>query len=76
MSININGLLLSCGKKSMKGFFIKEDGKKCSNKEAREYIAECQKAGYKVIPFGCSEKECPEFDYFGGGCPGHEINKE
>ena len=76
MSINLNGLLRNYGKKSLKGFFIKEDGKECTNREAREYIAECQKKGYKIIPMGCSDEECPNFDYTGGGCPGHEIIEE
>lgn len=76
MSININGILRNYGKKSLKGFFLKEDGGDCTDKESREYIAECQQKGYKVIPFGYTDEECPGFDYFGGGCPGHEIKEE
>lgn len=76
MSINLNGLLRNYGKKSLKGFFLKEDGKDCTDKEARGYIAECQSKGYKIIPFGCGEEDCPEFDYLGGGCPGHKVNEE
>ena len=22
----------------------------------------------------CDEDECPDFDYFGGGCPGHDVH--
>ncbi len=76
MSINLNGLLRNYGKKSLKGFFVKEDGKECTDRESREYIKECQEKGYKIIPMGCSDEECPNFDYMGGGCPGHEINEE
>ena len=28
--------------------------------------------GHKVLPM-CDEDECPDFDYFGGGCPGHDV---
>ena len=29
--------------------------------------------GHKVLPL-CDEDECPDFDYFGGGCPGHDVH--
>jgi len=73
MSVNIAGLLRNTGKKSMKGFFTKEDGNPCSDQEARIYIAECQNKGWKLIPM--SDK-CEGFDPFGSGCPGHETENE
>ena len=69
MSINIAGLIRNTGKKSMKGFFSNEDGSDCTNKEAREYLAECQAKGWKILPLG----ECDGFDHFGGGCPKHDV---
>ena len=66
MSCNIKGLLRNTGKKSMKGFFTMDNGKDCTDKEARDYLKECLDEGYKVIPFG----ECEGFDYQ-TGCPGH-----
>ena len=43
-----------------------DNGKECTDKEARDYLKECLNKGYKVIPFG----ECEGFDYQ-TGCPGH-----
>ena len=75
MAMNLAGLLRNYGRKSLKGFFFDEKGREISDAECRKYIAECQAKGWKVIPM-CSESECPNFDYFGKGCPGHRITKE
>lgn len=75
MSVNLEGMLRNYKKKSMKGFFLDDKGRELSDKECREYIAECQAKGWKKIPM-CDESECPDFDYFENGCPGHEITKE
>lgn len=72
MCINIEGLIRNTGKKSMKGFFTNDIGKDCTNKESREYLAECQAKGWKVLPMG----ECEGFDYFGKGCPHHEHEEK
>lgn len=75
MSINLSGMLRNYEHESMKGLLLDDNGKELSDKQCRQYIAQCQSKGWKVIPM-CDEKECPGFDYFGGGCPGHEITKE
>lgn len=28
--------------------------------------------GHTCLPM-CAKKDCPDFDYFGKGCPGHDI---
>lgn len=75
MSVNLEGMLRNYKKKSMKGFFLDDKGKEMSDKECREYIRQCQAKGWKKIPM-CDETECPDFDHFENGCPGHEITKE
>lgn len=75
MSINLEGMLRNHKHKSMKGFFLDDKGNEMSDKECREYIAECQAKGWKKIPM-CADEECPDFDHFENGCPGHEITKE
>lgn len=75
MAMNLAGLLRNYGRRSLKGFFFDEKGREMSDAECREYIAECQAKGWKVIPM-CGEAECPNFDHFDKGCPGHRITKE
>ena len=70
MSVDIAGMIRNYGKRSMKGFFNDEEGKELSDSEARKYLADCQKKGWKLIPMG----ECDGFDYLGAGCPGHPID--
>ncbi len=74
-SVNLEGLLRIYRKKSMRGFFLDDKGKELSDKECRDYIAQCQAKGWKKIPM-CDESECPGFDHFEKGCPGHEITRE
>lgn len=72
-SLNLAGALRFFGRKSMKGLFL-DHGKELSDSECRAYISECQSKGWKSIPME-GEDACPDFDYFGGGCPGHEIKE-
>ena len=73
MSVNIRGMLENCRRKSMAGLIIDDDGRELSDKEARDYLYDHLEKGHKVLPM-CDEDECPDFDYFGGGCPGHDIH--
>lgn len=70
MSVNIEGLLRNYKRKSMTGLFTDDDGKVISNEAARNYLAECQQKGWKLLPMS---DNCEGFDHFGGGCPGHEV---
>ncbi len=70
MSINLAGLLRNYKGKKI-NVMEDDNGKTLSDKEARNYIAELQAKGHKLM--SCSN-ECEGFDPFGGGCPGHEIN--
>ena len=70
MCIDIKWLLENkIGKRSLKGFFTKDDGSACTNKEARDYLYDCLKKGYEVLPMG----ECDNFCYQ-KGCQGHPVN--
>ena len=73
MSINIRGMLENCRRKSMTGLIIVDKGRELSDEEARSYLYDHLEKGHKVLPM-CNEDECPDFDYFGGGCPGHDIH--
>ena len=73
MSVNIRGMLENCRRKSMAGLIIDDDGRELSDKEVRDYLYDHLEKGHKVLPM-CDEDECPDFDYFGGGCPGHDIH--
>lgn len=43
-----------------------KDGSDCTDKEVRDYLAECLLKGWKLIPVG----DCSNFDYQ-NGCQGH-----
>ena len=73
MSVNIRGMLDHCRRKSMAGLIIDDKGRELSDEEARNYLYNHLEKGHKVLPM-CDEDECPDFDYFGGGCPGHDIH--
>lgn len=68
MSLNLAGFLRNMGKRKIHRFFQDDKGNYLNDKQAREYIAECQAKGWKVIPM---TDKCEGFDYSGGGCPGH-----
>jgi hypothetical protein len=70
MCMNIEGCLRNNKGRKIK-IFEDENGNFISDKKAREYLAECQAKGWKVIPIG---EPCEGFDYFVGGCPGHLIS--
>ena len=73
MSVNIRGMLDYCRRKSIAGLIIDDKGRGLSDKEAHDYLYDHLEKGHKVLPL-CDEDECPDFDYFGGGCPGHDIH--
>lgn len=69
VSIDIRGMLNIYMHLSMAGAFIVK-GRYMSDKEARNYLHDHLEEGHKVLPM-CGSDKCPDFDYFGGGCPGH-----
>jgi len=70
MGVDIQGFLNNYKRRKMVGLMTDDDGKPMSDKQCREYLAECLSKGWTVLPM-CGLDECPEFDYFGKGCPGH-----
>ncbi len=69
MSINIQGILNNYKGRKIT-IFSDDNGNAVSDSEARKYLAECLAKGWQKIPM-CKDNECPNFDHFGGGCPGH-----
>ncbi len=69
MSMNLEGLLRNYKRKKI-NIFSDDNGRELSDKEARQYIAELQAKGHKLMPMS---DNCEGFDPFGGGCPGHEV---
>lgn len=72
MCVNIRGMLNHFRRKSMAGLIV-DKGRELSDEEARNYLYDHIEKGHKVLPM-CNEDECPNFDYFGGGCPGHDVH--
>lgn len=73
MSINIQGMLNFYRRKSMNGLMTDDNGVPMSDKEVRAELHRHLELGHTLLPM-CDERECPDFDYFGGGCPGHGIH--
>ncbi len=72
MATNIEGLLRNFKRRKLTGLLEDENGRRLGDKEARDFLAECQKKGWKLLP----SAECEGFDHFGGGCPGHEMKEK
>lgn len=73
MSVDIQGFLEHYRKRSMRGLSINDDGKPMNDADARQYLYNHLLQGHTVLPM-CDDKKCPDFDYFGGGCPGHDVH--
>lgn len=71
MSISIEGLLRNYKGRKI-NIFSDDNGITISDADARAEISRLQSLGHKLIP----TTNCDGFDPFGGGCPGHEINKD
>lgn len=74
MSYDIKGVLKLYEGKSMDGLLTVE-GKTLNDSEARQFLNDCIEKGYKCLPMGDSD-DCPNFDYYGGGCPGHPVTDD
>jgi hypothetical protein len=66
VSLSIEGALKSRKKIN---YMQHDDGKRMSDKEARDYLQESLREGKRVLPIS---SECEGFDYI-TGCPGHDI---
>lgn len=70
MCVNVEGMLRNTKGKKIT-FMEHDDGTPMTDREARQFLAECQAKGWKLFPCG----DCEGFDYFGGGCPGHPVDE-
>jgi hypothetical protein len=70
MCVDIQGLLNMYKRRKMVDVMTTDEGRKMSDAECREYLAKCQSNGWTVLPL-VTGAECPDFDYFRHGCPGH-----
>ena len=73
MGVDIKGLLNHYHRKSMKGLMLNDDGRLMTDKEVRAELQRHLSLGHTILP-SCDSKDCPDFDYFGGGCPGHGVH--
>lgn len=74
LAIDLRGLLNNYQGREI-DIFIDDDGRPLSDVQARIYIEQCLAKGWSLIP-SCDDKECPEFDHFFNGCPGHTTKKD
>lgn len=70
MGMSIEGFLRNYKNRKMTGLMTDDNGREMSDKECRDYLAKCQVKGWKLLPM-CGHDECPDFDRFENGCPGH-----
>jgi hypothetical protein len=70
MCIDLRGALMNWRDSDWR-LCVRENGKFLKPKEVKERFIDELAAGHKQIPV-CESSECPNFDYSGGGCPGHE----
>lgn len=73
VSWSIKGALKLYKRTSMDGL-LTVDGKTLNDSEARQFLNECLEKGYECLPM-CNSDECPDFDYYGKGCPGHPVEE-
>jgi hypothetical protein len=71
LKMSIRGALLNWKDKDFKGV-LSHNGRTLSPREAKEQLLIELSNGHEVIPC-CNESDCPDFDYSGAGCPGHEV---
>lgn len=72
MSCDIAGFLSNMKGRKLDGVIHTDDGKPMSGREARAELTKLLSEGKKVIRM-CDKKDCPDFDEYGGGCPGHPV---
>ena len=57
----------------MRGVLKDDNGNPCSDAAVRKELQDHLAKGHTCLPM-CDPAECPDFDYRGGGCPGHGIH--
>ncbi len=71
LMIDVRGALRRAPQ-SLRGMFSDTTtGRALSVAEATEFLLDHLQQGHVVIPT-CDPAKCPDFDYKGEGCPGHE----
>jgi hypothetical protein len=70
MSASIGGLLRKTDQQL--DMIMSDENGPLSGSAARQKLEAMQAEGRTLIR-ACDESECPDFDEFGGGCPGHPI---
>lgn len=74
LRVDIQGLLNHYHRKSMKGLMRNDDGRLMTDKEVRVELQRHLSLGHTILPMCDNSEDCPDFDYFGGGCPGHGVH--
>lgn len=73
MMLSVRGALRRSDRE-LNGWLIDDDNRRLNGREAREVLMDQLSEGKEVLPL-CDPKDCPDFDYSGGGCPGHAIEE-
>lgn len=68
MRLDIRGALLNWDDRMFRGMFKTDDGRTMTEREAKLQLMDELAKGRNYIPYG----DCPGFDPFNNGCPGHE----
>lgn len=75
MGASIIGMLENYRRQDMSGLVLDDNGNPMDDHKARmELYKELQKGRTLLMMTG--SKECPDFDYTGGGCPGHKSENK
>jgi hypothetical protein len=69
-NLSVSGALRNWQDSSWEDVCTRENGQVMTPAEVREHLLHCQEQGRQIIPL-CHERECPDYDFSGGGCPGH-----
>jgi len=72
MKVDIKGALMR-SERELSAMFT-NDGRPMSGKQVKRELMDLLQKGYSVMPV-CDQEECPDFDWFGGGCPGHPMQE-
>jgi hypothetical protein len=71
--IDIENLMRVHGRKSL-DFFTADDGTPLTDSEVRAKFKAALAKGHRLYPL-CKDGECPDFDPYVNGCPGHVLEK-
>lgn len=67
-SLSVRGALKHSTRRERASTFVATNGQKLTADEAKDVLMDHLAKGHECIPMA---SDCVDFDYTGGGCPGH-----